>query len=177
MSLLRHWLSFVQRCPWRMSLQSTLMSSSSHTVTPVDCLWIFLTQRVNNFPFTRRQISSESQRIWTRQSEASVVGKAQRTSINWGQAETAVPSRTSSRPGLWLWHGQQGEWAGLLRRHVGRSLQWQMCPPTDHWRGLQDGRGWLQMQRCHGSGEHTKWPSRSQESATFFPVSNYWIVF
>ena len=121
-----------------------------------------------------------------RQSEASVIGKAQRTAINGGQPETAVPSRTttttsSSRPGLWPWHGQQGEWAGLLHRHVGRSLQRQMCPPTDLRRGLQDGRGRLQMQRCHVPGTDTRRPppcSPGIGNVYFPPLSNnYWIVF
>lgn len=77
------------------------------------------------------------------------------------------------RPCPWPRHGQQRKWADVLRWCAGHATpQWPLRAPYELCRGLQDGRGQLQVQRLHrGDGRTVKpsiWHIRAAPSLTEF---------
>ena len=75
-----------------------------------------------------------------------------------GGGHKAATQIIRCRPSPWARHGQQRKWAGVLRWCVGQSLQWQLWAAGELCRGLQDGRGQLQVQWLYW-GEKRSWRS------------------
>lgn len=100
-------------------------------------------------PFCRRlrQVSSPLQRKQSGQSETIDIFQKEGLSSCGGGIQVAPPNHRC-RPCPWPRHGQQREWADVLRRSAGQL------------RRLQNGRGRLQVQRLYrGASRAAKLPS------------------
>lgn len=89
------------------------------------------------------QISSSLRSTQPRQSEAIVICQEEGLSSGGGGFKVA-PQNIRCRPCPWSRHGQQREWADVLRWCAG-----QLRAPSELCRSLQDGRGQLQVQRLY----------------------------
>ncbi len=100
------------------------------------------------------QISSSLRSTQPRQSEAIVILQEEGLSSGGGGLK-AAPQNIRCRPCPWPRHGQQRKWADVLRWCAGHALQWQLRAPCELCRGLQDGRGQLQVQRLYWGESHS----------------------
>lgn len=131
----------------------------------------------NGFPNFERFASSSWQLCsWQissplpKQSQAIVILQEEGWSIGGGGLKAALQNvRCRSCP--WTRHGQQRKWAEMQRWCAGHALQWPLRDPDKLCRGLQDGRGQLQVQGLHW-GEF-KLMLRSRRRKTHSSLGSY----